>query len=610
MSDKLLQYYEKELAFLQLSAGEFARKHPGAASGLQLSEDTVSDPLVSQLLSGVAYMNARIHQKLDDELPELSDSLLDTLYPHYLRPIPSMAMVQCPPLEDLDKLHRIHRGTQIQTTSDLHDNCTFTLCSTINMAPLKVSSVKLVQKPFIAPGSASATNADAVLKVNLQTLSDAITFDETGIDSLRFFLKGPKQHTYPLYDLLLAECEAIFVATSDTDPSPIRIPVSCLKPVGFDEDDALLPYPDTAFTGYRLLTEYFAFPEKFLSLDIVQLTQAVQNTNGCKLNLYFYLRRHNTELEHQVSADMFALNCAPAINLFPQTCDPIRLSQTDYLYPIEPDARRHKSLEVYSIDSINGIDDKGKKTPYLQFYGANHKSPSSDSSAFWFSKRRDVTEGEHANEHASEVDIGIVDLNFEPFHVANQVLEIKAHCSNRNLPKKLPTSNGQPHFHLVEGDAPTEGFRCVVVPTEAMRIAQGKNAYWRLISHLNLNHLSITQGASSRDALKEILRLYNFKNSASTRNHIESIQNIKTRAITAPIQVDGTIALCRGTEITITLDTLMLNGASIMVFSNLLNHFFGLYCSINSFTKLSIKLSGKDGVYYKWPPRAGEKALV
>lgn len=610
MSEKLLQYYEKELAFLQLSAGEFGKKYPGAASGLQLTEDAVSDPLVSQLLSGVAYMNARIHQKLDDDLPELTDSILDTLYPHYLRPIPSLAIIQCPPTDDLDKCHTLPRSTEIQTNNDAHDTCRFSTCSDITIAPIRVNDVKLVQKPFIAPGSGSASSADAVLKVSLKTLDSTIAFKDLDIEKLRFFLKGPKQHTYPLFDLLMAECDAIVAATSDTDTRPQFLTTQSLAPVGFDESEAVLPYPDTSFAGYRLLTEYFAFPEKFLFFDIHNIASVIENIEGDKLNLYFYLRSHDSELEHQVSAAMLALNCAPAVNLFHQTCDPIRLTQTEYTYPIEPDARRHNSLEVYAVEAVVGIDDKGKKTPYRKFYGVDHRAPNQEQAAFWFSKRREVTEGEHANEYASEVDLGIVDLGFDPFTVPNQVLDIKTLCSNRNLPKKLPTSNGQPYFEMVEGDAPTEGFRCVVPPTSTMRPAQGKRAYWRLISHLNLNHLSITQGESSLDALKEILRLYNFKDSAGTRNHIESIQAINTRAITAPIQVDGTIALCRGTEITLTLDPMLLNGASIFAFSNLLNYFFGLYCSINSFTKLTVKLVGKDGVFYKWPPRAGEKALV
>ncbi len=610
MSEKLLQYYEKELAFLQLSAGEFGKKYPGAASGLQLSEDAVSDPLVSQLLSGVAYMNARIHQKLDDDLPELTDGILDTLYPHYLRPIPSLAIIQCPPSDDLDKCHTLEKGTRLQTFNDAHDTCRFSTCADVTIAPLRVDDVKLVQKPFIAPGSARSPSSDAVLKVSLKTLDSTIPFNELSLDTLRFFLKGPKQHTYPLFDLLLAECDGIVVAESDTDTQPHFLPQDSLIPVGFDESESMLPYPATSFAGYRLLTEYFAFPEKFLFFDIQNLKHVIEQIQGDRLNLYFYLKRHDNELEHQVSAAMLALHCSPAVNLFEQTCDPIRLSHKDYTYPVEPDARRHDSLEVYSIQSVTGIDDKGKRTPYERFYGINHRKPNQEDAAFWFSKRQEVTEGDHANEQASEVELGIVDLGFDPFNVPNQVLEVKSLCSNRNLPKKLPTSNGQPHFEMVEGDAPTEGFKCVVPPTNTMRPAQGRRAYWRLISHLNLNHLSITQGESSLSALKEILRLYNFKDSASTRNHIESIQAINTRAITAPIQVDGTIALCRGTEITLTLDPMLLNGASIFAFSNLLNYFFGLYCSINSFTKLTVKLAGKDGVFYKWAPRAGEKALV
>lgn len=610
MTDKLLQYYEKELAFLQQSASDFARKHPGAASGLQITEDAINDPLVNQLMSGVAYMNARIHQKIDDDLPELSDAILDTLYPHYLRPIPSLAVVQCPPQEDLDKVHHLPRGTELQTASDAHDVCKFTTCYPVNIAPITVENVKLVQKPFIAPGSSKAVNADAVLKIQLKTHGE-IPFEDLTLEQLRFFLKGPKQHTFRLYDLLLTHCELMVVAKGDTETQYHTINKDCIAPVGFEADEAMLPYTEQSFMGYRLLSEYFALPEKFLFFDIKNWMPSLPELlETDTLSVYIYLKVHDEELEHQVSPTMFALNCTPAINLFEHSADPIRITHTEYTYPIEPDARHHRSMEVYSIDQVASVNDRGEKTYYQPFYGVSHKLNKSEKTGFWFSKRRPITEGEHGNEHASEVDIGVVDLNFDPFELNNQALEIKLHCSNRNLPKKLPTSNGQPFLSLVQGSAPVEAIRCLVPPTESIRPPQGRKAFWRLISHLNLNHLSLSQGASSQEALKEILRLYDFKDSASTRNKIESIQEIKTRTITAPIQVDGTIALCRGTEVILTLDPQMLNGASVLAFANLLNHFFGLYCSINSFTKLSVKLSGKDGVLYKWPPRAGEKALV
>lgn len=610
MSDKLLAHFEKELAFIHQSASEFAKQHPSAAANLQLSDNTVDDPLVARLLSGVAYLNARTQQKLTDDFPEMTDALLDTIYPHYLRPIPSMNIVQFSPDEDLDGIVRIDRKTQLETETFQGQSCRFQTSYPVDIAPVAVDSASLLPRPFIAPGSNDIGGAGAVLKLSLKTLNPEISFADLGLKQLRFFLSGQPQHIHPLYDLLLTKTLRVVVANSESDPHPVFLESDIIQQVGFEEEDGLLPYPNHSFTGYRLLTEYFAFPEKFQFLDITQLDSAITAEYKDKLNLYFYLQDSNAELEHQISAKIFSLGCTPCINLFSQSADPIPLTQTQYEYTVVPDARRTDSTEIYSIDSVGATDQEGSYTPYRPFYGIQHAQNSDEQSAFWFSRRKTVIEGEHRNEQASEIELSLVDLNFNPHKVSNKTLDLKLTCTNRNLPKKLPTNGGQPLFHLVDGDAPTEKISSIVSPTATLRPPQRERGYWRLISHLNLNHLSLSNGASSCDALKEILRLYDFKDSSATRNMIESIQKLQTKSITAPIQIEDTVAMCRGTEVQLELDSMMLSGTSPLLFASILERFLGLYCSINSFTRLVASLSGRDGELKRWSPRAGEKALL
>ena len=136
------------------------------------------------------------------------------------------------------------------------------------------------------------------------------------------------------------------------------------------------------------------------------------------------------------------------------------------------------------------------------------------------------------------------------------------------------------------------------------------NARWRLISHLSLNHLSLTGGDDATKALKEILRLYDFKDSSINRAQIESITQVNTRPISAPLTIDGRATLCRGIEIEIELDNSHLTGSSSYLFATVLEHFFALYCSLNSFTRVLVKLKNREGYLKKCPPRAGEKTLL
>jgi type VI secretion system protein ImpG len=609
MSEKLLYHYEKELAFIRQSAGDFARQHPTVAEGLKLDSDSVEDPMVARLLSGFAFLNARIQQKLSDDFPELTDAMLDTLYPHYLRPIPSMAIVQFSPLEDLDSSIQIDAHTMLDTLGD-DPECRFTTRYPVELQPLRVESAQLMPRPFIAPASNDIQGANSVLRISLKTLSPDLKLADLNLSSLRFYLRGQPQHMHALYDLIFTRCFKVVIAGDEGDLRPTVLNSDCLGQVGFDIDEGLLPYAGSSFMGYRLLTEYFAFQEKFLFADIAQLDLAINETFGDSLNIYLYLREGDAELEHQINAATFALGCTPAVNLFEESADPIALTHAESRYPIVADSRRRDALEVYSVESAGATDSDGNYTPYRPFYGSNHSLNQDKSAAFWLTHRREVMEGDHRNERASEMDISLVDLGFNPYRISDQSLDLKLICTNRNVPRKLATGQGKPLFEVVDDEFPTERISCVVTPTEAIRPPLRERGYWRLISHLNLNHLSLSQGGGSTDALKEILRLYDFRDSGSTRNLIDSIQSVQTRPVTAPVQVDGLVALCRGTEITLTLDPVMLGGNSALIFASVMERFFALYGSINSFTKLTVLLKGRVGEFKQWPPRAGEKALI
>ncbi len=609
MSDRLLYHYEKELAFIKQSASDFARQHPSVAESLKLGSDSVDDPLVARLLSGFAFLNARIQQKLSDDFPELTDAMLETLYPHYLRPIPSMSVVQFSPLDDLDGPVDIPSGIQIDTDAG-DQECRFTTSYPVELLPLRVDSAQLMPRPFVAPGSFDIQGAAAVLKISFRTLSDDLNVSEMDLSKIRLFLKGQAQHVHPLYDLILTKCFKVVVANGESDVSPVFLNSDCLEQVGFGIDEGILPYPPTAFMGYRLLTEFFAFQEKFQFIDLTQLDVALNDSYSNTVNVYLYLRESDAELEHQVNAGMFALGCTPAVNIFETTADPVALTHTESRYPVVPDSRRREGLEVYSITQVGATDNDGKYTTYRPFYGMNHSRNSEKRPAFWLTHRREVMEGDHRNELASEVDVSLVDMSFSPYQIRNQTLEMDLLCTNRNLPRKLPTGQGRPYFQVVDDEYPTERISCAVVPTATIRPPLRERGYWRLISHLNLNHLSLSQGGGSVEALKEILRLYDFRDSASTRNMIDAVMEIHTKPVTAPISVDGMVSLCRGTQIELVLDPVMLAGTSPLIFASVMERFFGLYGSINSFTKLIVRLSGKDGEFKRWPPRAGEKALI
>lgn len=609
MADELLPYYEKELAFIRQLGARFAVEHPKIASRLGINADTIEDPHVSRLIEAFAYLNARIQHKLDDDFPELSDAMLGVLFPHYQRPIPTSMIVQFEADEEqLDAKYRIERGTYLETEQFGGESCKFSTLYPVELLPLRLESASLAGRPFTTPGSTKVKGAGGVLQLSLSTFSTKLPLSDIRPERLRFYLKGQSQHVNPLYEQLLRETHAIVVHFPASGES-IFLDGSAIEAVGFGRDDGLLPYPPSSFIGYRLLSEYFIFPEKFMFIDITGLDQVIPDNAGGRMELYIYLTSSSVELEHNVSKEMFIMGATPCVNLFPQRADPIKLDHMTPEYQVVPDSRRPRSYEVYSIERVTATSAEGDQE-CLPLYGLNHNQMESAAGLFWSASRRHASLGNDNRDDATDLFLSLADLNFNPDLPEGRTLVVETLCSNRNLPDKLPFSATQPRLQCIDIAPPCSAIRCLTQPSATVRPPLRNHARWRLISHLNLNHLSLAGGESATGALKEMLRLYDFKGSSVTRGLIDAILSVRIRPISAPLTIDGHAAMCRGSEIEIVLDDYQLSGSSSYLFASVLEHFFALYCSINSFTRVLVRLKNREGYLKKCPPRAGEKRFL
>ncbi|MES2673528.1 MAG: type VI secretion system baseplate subunit TssF [Pseudomonadota bacterium] len=611
MADELLPYYEKELAFIRQMGAEFAKEHPKIAGRLGVSSEAIEDPHVSRLIESFAYLNARIQHKLDDDFPELSDALLGVLFPHYQRPIPSMTIVQfMADKEQLDASYFLPKNTLLETEQFQGENCRFSTVYPTELMPFSVVDAALVGRPFATPGSASIRGAGAVLRIQLKTFTSAISISELKPDRLRFYLKGQPQHINPLYEMLLNECQNVVITSSEASVAPVFLGKDVIKAVGFSSDEGLFPYPPSSFIGYRLLTEFFVFPEKYMFIDIEGLAAKLPQDTTTELNLYIYLNNSDVELEHNISADTFMMGCTPVINLFEHKADPIKIDHTRLEYQIVADARRPLGYEVYSVNKVLASTAEGDKKEYLPFYGLKHEHQDNENHAYWHASRRHSKLSHIERDEGSNMFLSLVDLQFNPNIPDDRTLVIDTTCSNRDLPSKLPFNMDQPKLQCVNGAPPCERIRCLTQPTATIRPPMRDGARWRLLSHLNLNHLSITGSNNATESMREILRLYDFKESSATRALIASIASLQARPVSAPLNIDGRATLCRGIEIEVVIDDSQFTGSSSFLFASVLEHFFGLYCSINSFTRVLVKRKNKEGYLKKCPPRAGEKILL
>ncbi|HQY67962.1 MAG TPA: type VI secretion system baseplate subunit TssF [Pyrinomonadaceae bacterium] len=629
MRDELLGYYERELVFLRRMGAEFAKKYPKIAARLQLDEDKVEDPHVERMIEAFAYLTARIGHKLDDELPEITEAFLNILYPHYLSPIPSMAIVQFSygsPNDNLTAAQTIERGTRLNSRPVDGTPCRFRTAFDVDLMPIEIQSAAL-ESP--APKDARGNLSEASIRLSMRCYGNANLSElKNGATSkppekMRFYLDGEPQLVFPLYEILLNHATAVEFRAKDAPidgktmktitniqfkkPDPVILAASdVIKAVGFDESEAVLPFTKRSFAGYRLLTEYFAFPYKFLFFDLYGIDQAIAKKFGSHFDIVIHLRDITPPVA-PITNETFRLGCSPIVNLFSKLSDPIYLSQKKFEYQIIPDVHRQSTTEIYSVNDVITTDPRSNRTrEFSPFYSMRHAYGEQLEKSFWYGVRRP---SQRTDDAGTEVFLSLVDLKFNPLIPAVEVLNVKTTCTNRDLPAKLPFGGKEGDFE-VEGTALLSRVRCLTKPTETIRPPQRRSAQWRLISHLNLNYLSLVNAENGTpEALQELLHLYNFADSSVTRKQILGITKIATRKVVR--QIGGRIGagFVRGLETTLTFDEEQYVGSGLFLFASVLERFLGLYSSINSFNQLVVRTEQREENVRRFAPRAGEQEL-
>jgi len=601
MEDSLLNYYERELTFIREMGAEFAKKYPKIAGRLKLEADKCDDPHTERLIEAFAFISGRIHKKIEDDFPEITESILSIIYPHYIRPIPSMSVVRFEPIKQTIPPvgYKIDKNTALYSKSVGGTTCQFTTSYPVTIWPVDVVSAGL-QDPV-----KQIRGAQQAILIQLKTYNN-LSISKIGWEKLRFFLNGPHQHVFHLYELLFnhvchVECESVN-ARGKKEVVPLN-PKDIL-PVGFNPDEGILPYSKRSFPGYILLFEYFCFPEKFLFFDLSGLSRLKNKGLKDTLDIRIYLDK-TAKSNLVINKDTFCTHATPAINLFSRISEPIRVEQQKTEYRVVPDVRRQDSTEVYSVDRVTSPSQSspGREVDFKPFYSVRHHLDEDDSlgkRAFWHTERRSSGK---KGDSGSEVFLSFRDLYFNPVDPGEETLTLHVTCTNRDLPVRLPIGDSTSDFSI-ETAAPVARIIGLIKPTPTRRPSLGGALQWRLISHLSLNYMSIVQGGE--EALREILRLYDFDNSPATRQQINGIVSLTSHHITKRMGQ----GFCRGVQVTIEFDEDKFVGTGLYLFACILERFLGQYVSVNSFSQLTVKTIQKKEAIKQWPPRNGNRVLL
>lgn len=589
-------YYQDELRYLREVGPEFARANPEIARFLS---DRGADPDVERLLEGVAFLTGRIRQKLDDELPEITANLMGLLWPHYLRPIPSMTILELlPDVEAMQAPLVVPVGAEFASVPVDGTICRYRSAWPVTLRPWRLEDTRLE----------TTAGAPARLVLRLRTAEKApLKSQDLGV--VRMHLAGDPRTAFTLYLLLSAHVGAVTVSDGSSGASRREAALSpnCVGPGGLDRDEGVLPYPSRSFAGYRLIQEYFAFKERFLFVDVKGLSRAVGElglTNTLELAFTFNRRLESFPI---VSSENVRLHCAPIINLFGHSADPIRLQhdRTQYLIQASKSGvadRRH--LEVYSVDEVHGLvrSDTMEARRYESFYSFRHAAAADPRDAFYYqtSLVPNVVGGDLRL--GTDTYISFVSGRGAGGLPPDETISIELTCTNRDLPVALRAGDiGQPTDSSPSGVK----FRNLLKPTPSIAPPLGKALHWRLISHMSLNYVSLTDATH----FKELLRAYDFHSEHDAQRAIaqqrllDGILSVKTKLHERLIRG----AAVRGSQVSVELNEEHFIGeGDAYLFSAMLDRFLGLYATVNAYTQLSVRFA-RSGQVHEFPPRWGEQ---
>jgi len=609
--EELLPYYERELVYLNTVGRELAHHYPRLAAELGLGPEGSEDPHIRRLIQACALLNARTAKKLDDDYPEFTEALLGSLYPHFLHGIPSCSIVRVDGSDPqaraarIEHLHIVPRGTEMTSLAARGAPCRFRTTADLALAPVTVARAWFSPVVHVPPRIRLPARASARISISVDSAMPCRLLPKLGLPRLRLHVDGDALLTAALIDSLCLHTLETWVETEGQERWR-RLDRTALSLGGLEADEALVPEQAQAHPAYRLLTEYFAFPDKFHFLDVDLAALAPMFPAGARR---FTLHMVLTDLQAEsgparilraLSNAHLVTGCTPVVNLFRQAAAPVRITHRSAMYDVVPN-RHEEDAEVYSIDAVQVLTTRDGKTAgvaYRPYYGLRHGEGGA-AQRYWFVRRDDRGDCRHRVKIAfSEDDLALAELDAA-------VASIDLTCSNglAACAVGVGAPGGDMASETAAGGLP---IRLLRKPSAPLHFGNRDGNGWRLVTQLALNHRSLAE----LDTFRETLALYDVARSSSSQRQIAGLIALTARPATAWLRNRHGATLVHGTEVRLTVDEEAFAGSSLFVFGQVVSRFLGLYVHLNSFTRLVLVSGQSEKELLRCEPRNGSLALV
>lgn len=617
MDPRLLQFYTQELAHVRDTGAEFAARFPKIASRLAMDSTEVQDPYVERLLEGFAFLTARVQLRLNEEFPRFTEQLLNRISPNFLAPVPAMGVVQLTPNHGdiaLKKGIELKAGTvlQSQVAKGIQTPCKFRVGHTVSLWPLVVKAIEHGPLKGPAPKMAGGVHSRSALQVTLAHCTQS-ALSGLPLDELDFHVSCGDEYAYTLFERLCYQTVSVGLRTP-AQSTWQWLPATCIKALGFDESQALLPADSNQFSGMRLLQEFFAFPARFLFFRVQGLSRFLATCEQSTFDLTFCFNNVNTELDRAVDVDSLALNCTPVVNLFEQSCDRVLLDERVHEVHVQPNRSKPHDFEVHSVLSVQGYGhNKVQEVPPLYANLSSAALAHRDSPRYMHRRaptllsEKQVREGGRSSYSGSDVYLGLTLPTGElvQTHGLDQ-LAVQALCTNRDLPLLMPVGQG-PTDLVWPGNLPVQSIRFLRGPSRPKTAMYGGQSCWQLIEHLSLNYLGLVDQEAL--ALTQLLALHADPAQQAHQHMARAIVAVESQPTVSRVVRQGRPAVVRGLQVTLTLDELALQGSGVLVLGSVLAFYLAAHVSVNSFVQTRVRLQS-TGAMFDFPARSGNRPLL
>ncbi len=578
MKSDFLNYYHQELHAIRKTAKQFAKRNPKVAAHLGLNESAEEDPFVARLIEAVAFLTARLQSKMDDDLLKLSEALCSLLCPSLIDAVPSMAMIQVA-LDAAEISPVFIKRHALLTKVCQGEGYHFRTAYPLSLYPIKLAKARLQSKPFSAPNSHFLPESNACLMFEIRRTNKSVNFFSLGMNKVRFYIQADINIRFKIYELIFAEILDVAIVPSNKEQEICFVGANAIEPVGFQEDDELLPVGKTLPSSHQGLIDFFMLPDKYLFFDINLSAADFKNTED-SFCVFFYLREVPHAISSFLNESVFLLNVIPVVNLFSKQAEPIKIDHGQQAYQIVPDAHHPpEGIEIYRVESVFAMDAMQQPTPVPALFGIEHGEH--ESAYYWEISRKPSWQTEAGVFCGDDVFLSLCYLKARDV-LRDFILKIDILCTNRDSIRRLAHFLDEIEFTFPNGEGENlKNIKLLTPFTKHYPSDRGRDKLWRLISSLNLNYLALEDAEKSLMALKEVIFLYARKEEVFVTPFVRSLVGM---------QVEKKLLRCgdrfyqgfyESMLVTLTLDENFLPNGEAVLWGKILCHFFLLQKPIN-----------------------------